>query len=452
MAIAQRKWGSSESVDGSLVDESAVDTQVGGHGRHRRRSSDADSTYTDTKRSSGQAAKRVMIILDSFNFGGAESLVAEMGRCARPDWELSVASLTPAKYDRNAMLNRLEAANLHPTHLSVHRLLDPVGFVKLVRTLRNAQVDIIHAHLDYAAILVPLAARLAGKPVVATLHMNPQRHQRRRGWFKEHLAVQVPARLGRLVLVSQSALDEYSDRHGPATSRWRVIRNGIDLRRYKPQHRVASPTRPVWAAVAALRPDKNHIGLVQAWQGVVARCPGAKLLIIGDGPARADIEREIEATGLSGSVELLGRREDVHDILRTVDGVVSASVDEALPTALIEGAACGLPVVAADAGGTREIVFDGVNGRLVPIRDIPALTTALLDVITDPAKAAQYGAAGYALVERQYGFSTWTNQLDTLYSEVITDHGERSRIDGREGIAKRRGVRELFNAAAVPPL
>jgi glycosyltransferase involved in cell wall biosynthesis len=367
-------------------------------------------------------SKRVLFIVDSFNFGGAENLIAELGRCARPGWELSVASLEPAGHGRNAMLNRLVEANLNPSHLSVRRLLDPVGFVKLVRTLRASNADIVHAHLDYAAILVPIAARLAGKPVVATLHMNPQRHRARADKFKERLAVRIPSWCGRLVLVSQSAYDEYADRYGPPSSRWRVIPNGIDLRRYGPQHRLSSTTSPVWAVVAALRPDKNHVDLVRAWQGVVAECPNARLLVIGDGPARDDIERVIAETGMMNSVELLGRREDVHEILRTVDGVVSASVDEALPTALIEAAACGLPLVAADAGGTREIVHDGVTGRLVPVRDVPSLTAALLDVIRHPARAAKYGAAGRALVEKRYSFSVWTNELEALYSEVINEH------------------------------
>lgn len=116
---------------------------------------------------------------------------------------------------------------------------------------------------------------------------------------------------------------------------------------------------------------------------------------------------------------MLGRREDVPELLQTVDGVVSASVWEALPTALIEAGACGLPVVAADAGGTGEIVEDGVNGRLVPVRDVPALTRALLDIIGDPALAADYGAAGRARAEEKFSMTTWVNALERLYREVI---------------------------------
>lgn len=363
------------------------------------------------------------MVLDHFSFGGAENLMAELGSHDPTFLEISVASLAPAGRGSDAMVERLSEAGLHPTHLSVRRLLDPWGFILLVRTLRRVDADVIHAHLGYSATLVPLAARLAGKPVVATLHLSPQRHTRRGEWLKERLSVRIPARLGRLVLVSQHLYDEYARLHGPARASWTVIPNGVDLDRYAPRRGSRATDRPVWAAVAALRPDKNHVDLVRAWAGVVAVHPGATLLIVGDGPSRADIERTVSDAGLGESVKLLGRREDVADILGSVDGVVSASVDEALPTALIEAAACGLPVVAADAGGTREIVADGVTGRVVPVRDVAALTEALLGTIGDPGRAAQFGAAGRARVEEKYSMTAWVDRLELLYEEVIhADH------------------------------
>lgn len=367
------------------------------------------------------APTRVLMVLDSFSFGGAENLVAELGRCAPAALRISAGSLAPAEMGRNAMFGRLAEAGLHPFFLSVRRLLDPRGFFGLVRTLRCADADVIHAHLGYSATLVPLAARLAGKPVVATLHLSPQRHTGLGGWLKERISVRIPARLGRLVLVSQHAFDEFARLHGPANTNWRMVPNGVDVDRYSPRRGQVSCGRPVWAVVAALRPEKNHVGLIRAWGGVVAVHPDAILLIVGDGPARGDIEQAVAAADLEDSVRFLGRREDVGEILPLVDGVVSASVDEALPTALIEAGACGLPVVATDAGGTREIVEDGVNGRLVPVRDIPALAQALVDVIDDPHQAARYGAAGRALVEEKYSMTTWVDKLVALYAEVLDE-------------------------------
>ncbi|OBA96501.1 glycosyl transferase family 1 [Mycobacteriaceae bacterium 1482268.1] len=358
------------------------------------------------------------MVLDSFSFGGAENLIAELGRHASSRLKVSALSLSPAAQNRSDMVGRLTEAGLKPAYLDVERLLDIWGFLKMVRTLRRARVDVVHAHLGYSAILVPLAARLAGKPVVATLHLSPRRHTARREWLKERLSVRIPARLGRLVLVSQHAYDEYARLHGPVRSTWRMIHNGVALDQYTSQHAPGPPQRPLWAVVAALRPDKNHIDLIRAWTGVVAAHPSATLLILGEGPSRGEIEREVAIAGLEKSIRLLGRREDVPDILRTVDGVVSASIDEALPTALIEAGASGLPVVATDAGGTREIVIEGITGRLVPIRDVPALTQALLSVINEPARAAAYGKAARTFVEENYSMTRWIEDLDLLYREV----------------------------------
>ncbi|MGV0787828.1 glycosyltransferase [Mycolicibacterium sp. XJ2] len=363
----------------------------------------------------------VLMVLDSFSFGGAENLVAELGTHAPASMRISAASLAPPVGTRTALFGRIAEAGLEPTYLGVKKLADIGGFIHLVRTLRRTSADVVHAHLGYSAILVPLAGLLARRPVVATLHLIPQKHTQRREWLKERLSVRIPARLGRLILVSQYAFDEYARLHGPARHTWRMIPNGVDTDRFSAGRSGDHTGAQVWACVAALRPDKNHADLLRAWVEVVSAHPGARLLIVGDGPARPDIEHAVSELGLQDSVTLLGRREDVAAVLATVDGVVSASVEEALPTALLEAAACALPVVAADAGGTREIVIDGVTGRLVPVRDVRALAEALVSTIGDPVRAAEYGRAGRALIDQKYSLTRWIENLNRLYAEVIGD-------------------------------
>lgn len=364
---------------------------------------------------------RVLMVLDTFSFGGAENLIVELARYGPRALDVSVASLSPQRPDRDAMAGRLAEVGMRPHYLTVRRLVDVPGFVRLVRALRRAPVDVVHAHLDYSAILVPVAARIAGKPVVATLHVSPQPGLGWAGRLKERLSVRVPARLGRIAFVSQHIHDVYAHRYGPARQTWRVVPNGVDLARYRGRRDQQSQSSPVWAVVAALRPDKNHADLITAWQRVVEAFPDARLLIVGDGPTRPALEQQVLAGGLGDSIEFLGRREDVPQILRSVDGVVSASVDEALPTALIEAGACGLPVVAADAGGTREIVKDRVNGRLVPLRDVDALAEALVSTIGDAEFARDCGARARAMAEESYSLPAWVARLGGLYREVIDE-------------------------------
>ncbi|MTB71917.1 glycosyltransferase [Arsenicicoccus sp. MKL-02] len=372
-------------------------------------------------------------VLDSFSFGGAENLVVELARHAAADpgadLDLAVASLGPrGREGKDAMLGRLQAVGLAPTYLGVRRLLDPLGVLRLARTLRAGSAEVVHAHLGYSATLVPLAARLAGVPCVATLHLEPQLGSRA-DRVKEALSVLVPARLGRLVLVSQAAYDGYARHYGPATASWRCIPNGIDVdrwttaRRRLPQDVPVPDGAPVWAVVAALREPKGHVPLVQAWARVVEDHPDAHLLVVGEGPHRSALEMRVHELGLGRRVHLLGRREDVPDLLAGVDGVVSASFTEALPTALVEAAACGLPVVATDAGGTRDVVLDGVTGRVVPVGDVTALATELSRLLSDPRTRAAYGAAARRRAEQVFSMQAWTRALHDLYAELVVPSG-----------------------------
>lgn len=376
---------------------------------------------------------RVLHVLDSFSFGGAENLVVELARHAAADpgadLDLAVASLGPrGREGKDAMLGRLQAVGLAPTYLGVRRLLDPLGVLRLARTLRAGSADVVHAHLGYSATLVPLAARLAGVPCVATLHLEPQLGSRA-DRVKEALSVLVPARLGRLVLVSQAAYDGYARHYGPATASWRCIPNGIDVdrwataRRRLPQDVPVPDGAPVWAVVAALRGPKGHVPLVEAWARVVEDHPDAHLLVVGEGPHRSALETRVHELGLGRRVHLLGRREDVPDLLAGVDGVVSASLTEALPTALVEAAACGLPVVATDAGGTRDVVLDGVTGRVVPVGDVTALATELSRLLSDPRTRAAYGAAARRRAEQVFSMQAWTRALHDLYAELVVPSG-----------------------------
>lgn len=373
---------------------------------------------------------QVLHVLDSFSFGGAENLVAELGRNQPPGWKLRVASLAPASQGRDAMLDRLTAAGLQPFHLGIGRLADPAGFVRLVRTLRRLRPDVIHAHLGYSATLLPVAARLAGIGCVSTLHHEPgplTRIER----FKERLSVRIPARLGILILLSSAAFDGFAERYGPAQPSWRLVPNGVDTAAFADAPPAADLVRtddlPTWATVAALRAPKGHQDLLQAWRMLLDSGQQARLLIVGDGLERPTLQATIERLGLAGQVRLLGRRGDVPAVLAAVDGVVSASHTEALPTALIEAAAAGLPVVSTDAGGARDVVT-AETGWLVPAHDPTRLATALQEAIGDPEEAVRRGKAARERAEEQFSWPVWTRRLDNLYRSMLRPRA-RHRLD-----------------------
>ena len=223
------------------------------------------------------------------------------------------------------------------------------------------------------------------------------------------------------MLVSHAARHEFAARYGPATRSWRVIHNGVDLARFTEEagDRDGRGRPPTWLAVAALRQPKGHLDLLEAWATLVARHPGARLLIAGDGPERGAIQSAVIGLGLGREVALLGSRDDIPALLRQVDGVVSASHTEALPTALIEAAAAGLPVVATAVGGTDEVVLHGTTGLLVPPHRPNQLAEALGQLVDDPARGVDFGRAGRLHAEGVFAMQPWVDNLHDLYHEVI---------------------------------
>jgi glycosyltransferase involved in cell wall biosynthesis len=151
-------------------------------------------------------------------------------------------------------------------------------------------------------------------------------------------------------------------------------------------------------SVGRLTYQKGHEFLVQAMFTVVGRFPNAKAGICGDGPLRSQLETQIIDTGLSNHMKLLGAWEDISPLLASADIFVLPSRWEGLSRALMEAMAAGLPVIAAEVDGIKDLVTDGVNGLLVASEDARMLGNSILQLIADAEMRKKLGAAGQAHV------------------------------------------------------
>jgi glycosyltransferase involved in cell wall biosynthesis len=368
---------------------------------------------------------RILQIIDSFSYGGAERLLATLNAVA-PDagLEMTVTSLAPRSQNRNASLPVLEAAGLQPSFADVHKLLDPRGIQKLARAIKASGAEVVHAHLGTSATLVPLAARVAGVPCVSTLHHLPRRKDTRGEALKSWLCIRSAERGFALVFVSDAAKRAAEGIYGTAKPSWRVLHNGVDLSSFTPvPGGVPEPLpadigipegTPVVSIVAAVREPKGHEYAFQAWPTVREKVPDAVLLVVGDGPHLATLR----ASAPEGVV-FTGAREDVPAILRGSTFAMLPSLTEALPTSLIEAAATGLPVLATTVGGTPEVVENGRTGILVEPRDAEGLAAGAIDLLIDSGRREQYGAAGRRLAEERFDLRRWAGRLADLYTEAL---------------------------------
>lgn len=300
----------------------------------------------------------------------------------------------------------------------------------LRRELRRRRPAVVHAHLTWPlAMKWPLAAALAAgvEATVATVQLYLPFHINRRIlWQQGHLA----RRIGRYIAVSQSVADLCAATCGWPESKLTVVHNGIDpgpWERADPEAGRealgAEPGLPVVFTAARLDHQKGLEVLVDA----AAQLPGMRFVVAGEGPERSMLEARIAALGLGDRFVLLGRREDVHELMAGCDLFVLPSRYEGLPVSVVEAMAAARPVVATAIGGTDEIVDDGRTGLLVPADDRGALAAAIRQALGDPARAAAFGACGRERVQRSFSATAMAAGVSDVYEELLGTQGRSPR-------------------------
>ncbi|GAA4694393.1 glycosyltransferase family 4 protein [Nocardioides conyzicola] len=280
------------------------------------------------------------------------------------------------------------------------------GGVASARRLRALRPDVVHLQDRRAgwlgrALAPTLRARQGRTGVVYTLHGvadglsdlvagNARAAERRRrdGWYYL-TGERAITRWGRgRVVVPSAAVAAYAVEHvGLPPGIVDVVPNGVDPRRFGGHRSTTGDPVAVWVGVLA--PVKRVDLLLDA----VAAVPRLRLLVVGDGPLRGEVERRCEASDLAGRVELAGWVDDPAASLASADLYALTSDAENCPLSLLEAMATGLPVVATTVGGVPEVVRDGVDGLLCPAGDVGAVAGALGRLTAEPYLRTMFGAA-----------------------------------------------------------
>ena len=293
------------------------------------------------------------------------------------------------------------------------------SFVKpfVAKLIRNGfDFDLIDSHYFYPdGVAAVMMARAFGKPVTITargtdLNLLPQYAIPRRQivWASTHAQG--------LITVCQALKDELVALDVPP-DKVRVLRNGVDLEMFQPVDRATARERlgldgRTLLSVGLLIDRKGHDLIVSA----LRRLPGTTLLIAGDGPERANLERLASEEGAADRVRFLGRVDHgaLRDIYGAVDALVLASSREGWANVLLEAMACGTPVVASNVWGTPEIVADPAAGVLMADRTPDALADAveaLFSALPDRGATRRYA--------EQFSWDATTRGQETLFDELV---------------------------------
>jgi glycosyltransferase involved in cell wall biosynthesis len=183
-----------------------------------------------------------------------------------------------------------------------------------------------------------------------------------------------------------------------------------------------SPETPLIGMVANFNFEiKGHRYFVEAAKALSDRATGAAFLLVGDGPLRKKYEQMADELGLKERVRFLGKRNDVPSILSSLDIAVLSSTSEGLPNVILESMAAGRPVVATDAGGSSELVSDGINGYLVPPADSRAMAEAIESLLRNPEDAVEMGRMGKSMVQDKFSQKRMVENYEKLYVSLVNE-------------------------------
>jgi glycosyltransferase involved in cell wall biosynthesis len=297
--------------------------------------------------------------------------------------------------------------------------------IRLARLFRSSPVDLMHIQL-VGAEQAALAARLAGIPKVLGTFQIDSSQSRPRDLLLEMVSNHC---LDRGIAVSESTRADWIKRTFLKPARVCTIPNGVDPVRV--QRRTDSRTARIRLGfpskvdvllignVGRLVPQKGHTYLLQAIALLAPIYPDLYLVIAGDGPLRQELVEEAAALRIADRTRFLGHHADVQGVLDALDIFALPSLWEALPFALLEAMAAGLPAVGTTVAGVPEAITDGETGLLVPPADHRQFASALKTLIAAPDLRAKFGTAARQKVINQYDVNRQTPQIFQIYSEML---------------------------------
>jgi glycosyltransferase involved in cell wall biosynthesis len=381
---------------------------------------------------------RVHVLIDELVFGGAEMLLADFAAAApSAGIDFSVGYLN--EYESSPAGDALRAQGVQPELVCADRLLDLRALPRLRKHLQAVRPDIVHTHLELSDVLGSLAASSLGLPCVSTIHLIARQPTgqpsdfTRRGAMKARLTGHVRAHAtARLVAVSAAARDAYLQTGWDSPERVVVVHNGIARaptqgagQRIREELGLSAQAL-VLSIVTVLRPGKGHEILFAAMQDLLPRFPQLRLVVLGDGPEREQLQSL--AAPLADAVIFTGHRSDVMDVLAATDVLVHPTSMDAFPTTLLEAAAARVPVIATAVGGIPEIIDDGRTGHLIaaPPRS-EALAEKLASLLGDEDQRRATGERAHARFTERFTAQIWAKRLREVYEEVLEERRGRER-------------------------
>lgn len=349
---------------------------------------------------------KVALVIGQLSAGGAEGQLALLARSLRG------SSFEPVVYCVSGQ-SRPIGPELEKDGIPV-RVVDgapPLRIRKLGRAMDDDGVRLVHSWLFIGNTYAWLANRGA-RPLITSA-----RNCKRQGRVHD-IANRFAFRASRCIVANSEQVRDYIVREYDAPqARIAVIRNGVDVARFHPAE--TPPSLPLIVGMGRLVPQKDPLLFVRAAARVAKARPDVRFAFVGEGPMRGEIEAEMARQGLSERMSLPGETRDVPAILQQASLFWLTSAWEGLPNVVLEAMGCGVPVIGADVGGTRELVRPGIEGELVRSGDETAFVEHSLALLGDESKRREYARRSRQRAE-EFSTAKMVEAMRHAYAEALS--------------------------------
>lgn len=367
-------------------------------------------------------------VMYRFDIGGLENgIVNLINHMPHDAYRHAVISLTEITDFRNRIIR---------DDVQFFALKKPPGHVlwiypQLFRLFRRLRPAIVHSR-NLGALEVVIPAWAAGVPVrihgehgrdVGDLDGSSKKYQWVRRIYRPFVT--------HFIALSRDLEHYLTSKVGIPQARIQQIYNGVDDQRFHPS-KTRQPingcpfnelTHWLVGTVGRMQTVKDQTTLARAFIRALKIAPELKeslrLVMIGEGPLKAQVHALLELAGLSDLAWLPGERNDVSEIQRGLDCFVLPSLAEGISNTILEAMASGVPVVATNVGGNGELVDAGLSGKLVPVGDVEAMALCIVEYARNRDQAISAGQAGRAAVEHKYSLTAMVQQYQGLYDRLL---------------------------------
>jgi len=385
----------------------------------------------------GEKIKVLHLITRFLKWGGADLNTYYSIQALDPDkYEVDLVVGRDSHLDMLDNYDRGELAQINSLVRDPNPLRDPVALFQLYRFMRKRNYDAVHTHTGKAGVLGRIAAKMAGVPVIIHgLHGSMDARNPILDKIYTYLDRFTGSFTDKFVSVGEDLKNKYIDRGVGNPEDYTVIHSGMNLDEFREagkmnEDEIARKKRElgipensfVLGKVAGMEPRKGHEYLIEAAKVLVNNYKDVVFVLVGDGWYRGQVEEKVADAGLEENIIFTGFREDIEEVMATFDIFVFTSLWEGLPQVLVQAAAVGIPILTFDVEGASEVVEDGINGYVIPSKDVDAFVDKASLLIENEVKAKKMGQRGPEKIGNQWSIVKMQERTRELYESLVSEN------------------------------